>query len=607
MTFITALLWIIPIIVMFSILVYGYVIVMSVGVKFLWVVKNCFSKKSKAPCMEEIKQIFTEDLFLTQQKYKNRSLLKMGFGLFFIVHLLFFLVSYFTYVNDDTKHHKAKAYYAVGAIPHVYSVVLGHITTPLHPAFLGLNLPITKIKEILFEKGVEYIPKDDAERELWEYEWFYYPYVIDMKGMWGSYVKTHTYTNEMDNANEKEYAFLQQKLFNLYEIMKAVNVENIADKNRAYQAKLHFPFMARYYYMKSVALAPYKNSYVYLSTNKRLVNNERDIERWLELRTKKIKQYEKYEEESLESLILESKAMSTQLLFYETNIMMDMFAHKFNCNSKRVKKYALLRENFLTKSVFKKLLDEGYEAEWWAIYRISIKNIQSEFTRRLLSQECHLDLPGHASDISFSNQLMDYEGSVYHEALQMLPSYEEYKKSKKNQKSEIINSLAQEQKEAFVHDGIVEIDGLEYLNKELKELNWNEAKTYCEEVSLNGGGWRLPNLDELQAVSTVKMDFFKNMPTLWFQEKEVQPYRYKNNGGLYFLRKEFLNTLTKASLLPSVWSSEEMDHPQLKEMMAYRADYTFGGISLDNKQDPLGHTIALCVRKNKIIEGNKYE
>jgi len=146
------------------------------------------SKKSKTPCLEEMKQIFREDLFLTQQKYKNRSLLKIGFGLFFIVHLLFFLVSYFTYVNDNTKYHKAKAYYAVGAIPHVYSVVLGRIATPLHPALLGLNLPITKIKEILFEKGVEYIPKDDGERELWEYDWFYYPYTLNLYSMWGEYV-----------------------------------------------------------------------------------------------------------------------------------------------------------------------------------------------------------------------------------------------------------------------------------------------------------------------------------------------------------------------------------------------------------------------------------
>jgi len=40
MTFITAILWIIPIILILSILVYGHVVVISIGMKILWVVKN---------------------------------------------------------------------------------------------------------------------------------------------------------------------------------------------------------------------------------------------------------------------------------------------------------------------------------------------------------------------------------------------------------------------------------------------------------------------------------------------------------------------------------------------------------------------------------------
>ena len=39
-----------------------------------------------------------------------------------------------------------------------------------------------------------------------------------------------------------------------------------------------------------------------------------------------------------------------------------------------------------------------------------------------------------------------------------------------------------------------------YLNKEIAILDWTEAINYCEILSLEGGGWRLPNISELNSI-----------------------------------------------------------------------------------------------------------
>jgi len=592
MTFITAILWIIPIILILSILVYGHVVVISIGMKILWVVKNCFSKKSKASCMEEMKQIFTEDLFLTQQKYKNRSFLSMGFGLFFVVHLLIFLVSYFTYVNDDTKYHKAKAYYAVGAIPHIYSVVLGHIKTPLYPALLGFNLPITKIKEILFEKGVEYIPKDDAERELWEYDWFYYPYVLNLYSMWGEYVPLDVFGGDF-YAKEKDYNYFKIRLENLFKIMEALQTKNIADDSLNFRYQLRFGYMARYYFMNEKYLAPYNEVDErgiskfpnFLKTDKKLLYRRNMIEKWLfdtKQSLENMEGFEIYLNENLKSrLFAKSMLDSTLLLYLQANMMSDIYTNDFSCQSERVLKYIDLKKEFLDSSALTKLKKLGYISKWYSTYSSTIRIMQSEFFRQLLNKECHIDLPGHSRDISsFVPYLMDVNRSVYKDSLEIL--------EKNRVKKKLI-------KKKYPNREVVVIDGLEYQNIDLIKGNWFESKKYCKDLDLYGKGWRLPNLAELEKIANV--DFKRKRvyePANWYEKNKNKAVLY--DGGLYFLKEEFLNSISTSELrnktLAIFWTSEEMWVPSLNHY-AFQLNFWNGTVMMWDKNN---ERLVLCVR-----------
>jgi len=611
MTFITALLWIIPIIVILSILVYGYVIVMSVGVKFLWVVKNCFSKKSKAPCMEEIKQIFTEDLFLTQQKYKNRSLLKMGFGLFFIVHLLFFLVSYFTYVNDDTKYHKAKAYYAVGAIPHVYSVVLGHITTPLHPAFLGLNLPITKIKEILFEKGVEYIPKDDAERELWEYEWFYYPYVIRAEGMWGRYVGK---VGSGDKAfGEEVYLHYANKLNRLYEIMEALNSKSLADNKKQLEAKISFALMARYYFLEKLALAPYdeyvmsmtKSPSLYLRTNAEMKKRSRKIALWLKQTREELfnsQEFTNYKEaHPRKATLAEIRLFGTLIWYFENNLMIDIHEKKFSCESEAVLEYVKSRKTLLKGTDSSAITSRDADD----IYNASVNNIQSEFTRKVLSKYCQIEVLGVGYKVDFRETMLDEVSSVYAPEMKALNQLITPPEPKPREGNVTIKS-----------ENIIVIDNLEYENQsKYKTLNWYEAERYCKALDLDGRGWRLPKVKELEKVSTIPLcgKIFGNDCEdwgTWIDDNGDKKIRLSSKALSHFMRKEFHENIFKAEIMPTFWTAERArkywtapSHMRSTEVM-YKISFFQGSIETDLKSKRSLNQ-AMCVReidKNKLKE-----
>jgi len=111
MTFLTALIWIIPIIFILFFLFYLHVIVVATVIKMILLLKGYFSlKKRKESLTEQVKKVFTEDLFLLKHKYKNRRLLSIGFGLFFMVHFSLFVYFYQNYNVPTKSNHFKRAF-----------------------------------------------------------------------------------------------------------------------------------------------------------------------------------------------------------------------------------------------------------------------------------------------------------------------------------------------------------------------------------------------------------------------------------------------------------------------------------------------------------------
>ena len=42
--------------------------------------------------------------------------------------------------------------------------------------------------------------------------------------------------------------------------------------------------------------------------------------------------------------------------------------------------------------------------------------------------------------------------------------------------------------------------GLEWVAGPDRDTNWNEAKSWVESLNIDGGGWRMPSMDELQGL-----------------------------------------------------------------------------------------------------------
>jgi len=596
MTFLIATLWVLPIILILAILVYSHLFIISIFIKLLLILKKSLTKEITISCLESIKNIFIEDLFFTKQKYRNRSILKIGIGLFFVVNFLLFVYFYNNYINNETKHHKAKSYYVVGMVPHTYSVALGNLITPLYPALLGLNVPIRKMKEILFKKGMDYIPKDDAERELWEYEWFYYPYVGNSYDMWGEYVRKDNLGGDI-HAQKNHYIYFKHKLDYLYTLMDAINKKSMNDETLSIDSKLSFGHMARYYFMNEKYLAPYEElnrdtlaSFPkFLKKDNTLLERRENIKEWLFKTKDALEKMPKFQENVVENQkkLLLNKAIldSTLLLYLEVSIIADIHKNSFSCDNKTILDYQKIRRNFLEDSTLTKLLDLGYQEDWFRIYSVTVKNTQSEFIRQLLNQECQIDVPGHSREVSNGRDMLDVNSSIYRDTLK------EYYKNNRNEINDNetqINYTSQE---------IIVIDNLEYQNTQFKERTWYEAKEYCSELNLYGTGWRLPNIDELEKIASVKMGKVEEQPANWRDEnypKNANPVKREKKWYL-FLKTEFIKTLSDFSLMPNIWTSEVIWHPQFIKNYAYRMEFWMGGTSLTSK-DRKFTTTALCVR-----------
>ena len=107
------------------------------------------------------------------------------------------------------------------------------------------------MKDYLFEKGSKLIPDTDAEKELWEYEWYFYPYMIRMSTMYDTYHTSYGRGNPVNNITKKTHNYMYLRVERLYEIIIMLNKKKIADPYKDADALKKLPLMALYYKNKS--------------------------------------------------------------------------------------------------------------------------------------------------------------------------------------------------------------------------------------------------------------------------------------------------------------------------------------------------------------------
>ena len=349
--------------------------------------------------------------FMYGWKFKGRSVLKLFIGFFIMIHLMLFADYYKSYINDNTKYHEAKVYYVAGMIPHTYSVLLGRFVTPLNPLFWSITKPVDAMKEYFFAKGSKLIPDTDAERELWEYEWFFYPYAIHFWDMYDKfYVKNLVPTA---NISKKTQNYTFKRVERLYKIMEALNTKKMADLYREAAALREMPLMV-YYYKEKAQWFGFHNKFLSKKEMKKVWKTftikQTQLKKWLQTIPDKIDHQMQFQEWGNSHIKSFLKAEATReyiiLRIMQDELFDDIRAGEFQCDSEDTKAYVDLRNRFMMggkNSVLDRLVNYGGKKHALYLYN-DLKNFDSAYYFQLmLKKYCSVNVLGESKYKSGSN------------------------------------------------------------------------------------------------------------------------------------------------------------------------------------------------------------
>jgi len=108
---------------------------------------------------------------------------------------------------------------------------------------------------------------------------------------------------------------------------------------------------------------------------------------------------------------------------------------------------------------------------------------------------------------------------------------------------------------SFYPNGIVKDTetGLEWVVGSDKDTTWEEARSWANSLEIDGGGWRLPTMDELKNV-------YKK--GLWGR----YPPPFYKNSGLYIWSGENVNQLGSYYFMHTIWQKRSMNNTVSRNM-----------------------------------------
>ena len=232
--------------------------------------------------------------FVLTELYKRvRKLLKKKVPLFgiqriikviFPIYIIAFTVIYvdkgYDYLYKDRPYKKAKSYALAGEVIFIYKKVLLGFVYPDNLLFK----PLQFAHSIILSKINEHIPKEDGEREIWNYKFHSFDYA---RTMFAPISKVHTKLNGgFTNPNISMDEGILPLISDIYTTMKGLDEKTIKDKE--------FDRIDRY--LAIASMAPYYRMYfgyqidIYTDVKKRNMNYKLEI-LW------KDDKYKKYKEE----------------------------------------------------------------------------------------------------------------------------------------------------------------------------------------------------------------------------------------------------------------------------------------------------------------------
>lgn len=164
-------------------------------------------------------------------KQRKKRTLKIFLVVFVLINLSFYQAERRKHVND--VYPEAREYFVLNNVVYAYRVMLNSV----FDADSAIMKPLNKLQSYLYNKGIKYIPEDDAERALWNYKFNLYFYVRK------NHMPKEKYYPSPYVADKKQTDLLD----NVYQTMIELDAKKFKDPNLSRENYKLVPILAEYF------------------------------------------------------------------------------------------------------------------------------------------------------------------------------------------------------------------------------------------------------------------------------------------------------------------------------------------------------------------------
>lgn len=318
------------------------------------------------------------------------------------------------WMGDDNANLVAKEYFVAGQPLAGVRQVLCEFFNPENPVLVPLNC----LQEMIYQRGIRYLPEGDGERGVWDDLWFYILYSKRMQKPYGTYSLQPSYG-------------MRKLLDRMYASIQLVATHPMADKQMEREKGFSsFAWMVFYFAMNKGYYADSRyGSRKPLLKQEKYVSQVGSLYQW----SKELR--EKWRAEGMYSKIkrsypkLEVVRQTTTIHLCGDLLYAAIFTNTFCCDHPLIPEYLAARRDFTdphsSDYVWKRLYNrQSKQAEHY--YSIAIDSYAASFNKYILENYCALEVPGKEKfygkiDKEFSSkQRIPTIKSVFHEELDLL-------------------------------------------------------------------------------------------------------------------------------------------------------------------------------------------
>ena len=291
-------------------------------------------------------------------------------------HLFMYVSERHKWIGKDNAHHAAKEYFAAGQPLYGVRLMLSRLFHPENRLFASLHA----LQQYIYDRGIQYLPENDAEKAIWLNSWFLYPYTYSMQDPKGT---------DHRKLSPPMIALLDK----IWYCLEAQATLPMADREMASALYLKtYPVLANYYTMsKGYYNGVFDSSIRPFSRNEQHAQRSRLLVAWLE----QLKQKWEVDPE-MQSFLRQHPAPSALRNWVLISELMgliqgDIWRGEFGCDTYHVQLYIQTRNRFIEN---KEYLRTTSSQNSTFFYEQVVNRMRSRATKYILQHYCNAVING---------------------------------------------------------------------------------------------------------------------------------------------------------------------------------------------------------------------